>query len=62
MIGENTHQKQKIAEGLIDENLIDFVGSDCHHCHHLEILNHARTLKHFHKVLESGKLKNKELI
>jgi tyrosine-protein phosphatase YwqE len=62
LTGHYSPETKKIAERMIDENLIDFVGSDCHHLHHLEILNHARTLKYFHKVLESGKLKNSSLL
>lgn len=62
LTGHYSPETKKIAERMIDENLIDFVGSDCHHLHHLEILNHARTLKYFHKVIESGKLKNKTLL
>ncbi len=62
LTGHYSPETKKIAERMIDENLIDFVGSDCHHLHHLEILNHTRTLKHFHKVLESGKLKNASLL
>ncbi len=62
LTGHYSPETKKNAERLIDENLIDFVGSDCHHLHHLEILNNARTLKYFHKVLESGKLKNKTLL
>jgi tyrosine-protein phosphatase YwqE len=62
LTGHYSPETKKIAERMIDENLIDFVGSDCHHLHHLEILNQARTLKHFHKVLESGKLKNSSLL
>lgn len=62
LTGHYSLETKKIAERLIDENLIDFLGSDCHHYHHLEILNHARTLKHFHKVIESGKLKNALLL
>jgi tyrosine-protein phosphatase YwqE len=62
LTGHYSPETKKIAERMIDENLIDFIGSDCHHLHHLEILNQARTLKHFHKVLECGKLKNKTLL
>ncbi|GIV28772.1 MAG: capsular polysaccharide biosynthesis protein [Bacteroidia bacterium] len=62
LTGHYSPETKKIAERMIDENLIDFIGSDCHHLHHLEILNQARTLKHFHMVLESGKLKNKTLL
>lgn len=62
LTGHYSPETKKIAERMIDENMIDFVGSDCHHLHHLEILNHVRTLKYFHKVIESGKLKNKTLL
>lgn len=53
---------QKTAEWLIDQNLVNFVGTDCHHEGHLDLLNVTRTLPYLHKVIESGRLKNAELV
>lgn len=62
LTGAYSPQVQKAAETLIDRGWVDFVGSDCHHPGHLEALAQARTLPHLHKVIESGKLKNMELL
>ncbi len=61
LIGHYSPETQKIAEKLIDENLISFLGSDCHNPMHQDLLQIARTKKYFHKLLESGLLKNKDL-
>jgi tyrosine-protein phosphatase YwqE len=58
LIGHYSPQTQKIAERLIDEELISFLGSDCHNAHHLELIEQARRTPYFHKLLDSGKLKN----
>lgn len=58
LIGHYSPQTQKIAERMVDEELISFLGSDCHNTHHLELIDEARTRPYFHKLLESGKLKN----
>lgn len=61
LIGHYSPETRKIAERLIDENLINFLGSDCHNPHHQELMEQARTKKYLHKLLDSGLLKNKEL-
>lgn len=61
LIGHYSPQTQKIAERLIDEELISFLGSDCHNTHHLELIEQARRMPYFHKLMESGKLKNSVL-
>ncbi|MCI5057968.1 MAG: histidinol phosphatase [Flavobacteriales bacterium] len=53
---------KKAAEHIIDEGLFDFIGSDCHHMQHLQMIDKARSLPYLHKVLDSGKLKNAELL
>jgi len=58
LIGHYSPQTQKVAEQLIDEQLITFLGSDCHNSHHLELIEQARRTPYFHKLLGSGKLKN----
>jgi tyrosine-protein phosphatase YwqE len=53
---------QKAAEWLIDNNMISFLGTDCHNKGHLEFLKEETlTRKHLHKLLESGKLLNNTL-
>lgn len=43
---------KKQAEQLIDENLVDFLGSDCHRIDHLMKMEVASTLPYLHKALE----------
>ncbi|XOV67099.1 MAG: tyrosine-protein phosphatase [Fluviicola sp.] len=43
---------QKQAELLIDEKLVDFLGSDCHRIEHLMKLEQAASLPYLHKALE----------
>lgn len=51
---------RKQAERLIDANLVDFVGTDCHRIQHLLLLEESLTLPYFQK-LASLTLKNKLL-
>lgn len=51
-----------IAEKLIENDMIDFIGTDIHHVKHLELLNQVPQTKHFARLVDSGLLKNKELI
>ena len=46
---------------LIDEGLIDLVGSDCHNLRHIDMINHAITSPHFHKLCNQDNLINREL-
>jgi len=61
LVGHYGPEAQKIAERLIDEGLITFLGSDCHNVMHQQGLQLARTKPYFHKLLTSGMLKNLEL-
>ncbi|REJ81775.1 MAG: capsular biosynthesis protein [Bacteroidetes bacterium] len=45
---------KKIAEKLIDENMIDFIGSDLHGARHLESLKKVISEKHLWKLAEIG--------
>jgi protein-tyrosine phosphatase len=51
---------KKIAERMIDENLIDFVGSDMHGMRHMDALNRALREKHLWKLAARG-IKNPTL-
>jgi protein-tyrosine phosphatase len=59
--GQYGSPTKKAAEFLIDNNLISFLGTDCHHMGHLEVVKKALTEKYMHKVLASGKLLNATL-
>jgi tyrosine-protein phosphatase YwqE len=52
---------KKISERLIDAGMISFIGSDCHHVGHTELLRQVRTNPHLKKLVESGKLRNSSL-
>lgn len=52
---------KKMAEQLIDKDMIDVIGSDCHHLGHLELLDKMRTNPHLHKIAAKPDLLNKTL-
>lgn len=43
---------QQLAERLIDENMVHFVGSDCHKMKHIDALEQTKRTKHYKKLLE----------
>ena len=51
-------QVKKWAQEVIDKDLIDVVGSDCHHMGHLEMLSALRTNEYEHKVVNNKTLIN----
>ncbi|WP_379088148.1 tyrosine-protein phosphatase [Pedobacter sp. UC225_65] len=51
-----------IAEKLIENDMIDFIGTDIHHVKHLELLKQVPATKHFARLVDSGLLKNRDLI
>jgi tyrosine-protein phosphatase YwqE len=53
---------KKTAEMLIDNNLIDFIGSDLHSIKYLESLKTSLNEKYFNKLLSSGNIKNHKLL
>ena len=44
---------------LIDEGLIDFVGSDCHNQRHIDMIHHALVDPYFYKLCNQPQIKNK---
>lgn len=54
-------QTRKIAEKMVDANLVDAVGTDCHRIEHLMLLEDNLNLKHIHKLANQEKLFNKTL-
>lgn len=53
---------KKIAEKLIEADMIDYFGTDTHHLRHIETLKQVPTLKHFTRLVDSGLLKNESLL
>lgn len=52
---------KKMAEQLIERDLIDVIGSDCHHMGHLELMNNLRTNPHLKQIIDKPNLLNYEL-
>ena len=49
---------QLLAEKLIENRMVHFLGSDCHAQRHLDVLSHARSGKYYRKALELDLLNN----
>lgn len=54
-------QTRKIAERLIENNMIDYVGTDTHSMQYVNGLKGALTHKSLDKLLKSGMIKNSKL-
>lgn len=59
--GHYTLPVKKMAEKLIDDNMIDLLGSDCHNINHIQLIHHTIRMPYFHKILQTQTLLNKEL-
>ena len=53
---------QKIAEQLIDKDMISYVGTDCHHMGHITLLKNVVYEPYLEKLIHSKELLNKTLI
>ena len=61
IIGAYGPEVKKVSEKLIEDQVIDFIGSDCHHEQHLEMINHASRLPIFHSLVKQEQILNKLL-
>ncbi|MFL5766142.1 MAG: tyrosine-protein phosphatase [Bacteroidia bacterium] len=52
---------KKIAEQLIDKNMISFLGTDCHHIGHINLMKEVVYEPYLQKLIESGTLLNNTL-
>ena len=53
---------KKITEQMIEKNMISFLGSDCHHLRHVDVMKSESVYeKALQKLIESGKLLNNTL-
>ncbi|MEX1000557.1 MAG: CpsB/CapC family capsule biosynthesis tyrosine phosphatase [Crocinitomicaceae bacterium] len=59
--GQYGPQVKKMAEAMINRDLVDVIGSDCHHIGHLHQLQELRTNPYLHKIAEKEQLLNKQL-
>jgi tyrosine-protein phosphatase YwqE len=49
--GYYSKESKKVAEKLIEDKLVDFVGTDCHHEKHIQSLHESKKSKHFEKLM-----------
>lgn len=61
LTGHYGPEVKKIAERLIDNDMVDFLGSDCHNMNHIKLLGSALQFPYLHKVLASSRIKNNKL-
>jgi tyrosine-protein phosphatase YwqE len=61
LTGYYSPQTKKVAQKMVDANIIDAVGTDCHRMDHLKIIENQLNLKHFHQLADKENLFNKSL-
>ena len=61
LIGYYSIQVQKKLDELIAENLVSFVGTDCHNMHHAQLYEKCQTTKAWHDLVNSEMLLNHTL-
>ncbi|MCX6296202.1 MAG: capsular biosynthesis protein [Bacteroidetes bacterium] len=61
LTGYYSPSTKKIAEQMIDKNMISFVGTDCHHMGHINLLKQVVYDPYLEKLIESDLLLNKSL-
>ncbi|MFH1319981.1 MAG: CpsB/CapC family capsule biosynthesis tyrosine phosphatase [Bacteroidota bacterium] len=61
LAGYYSPQIKKAAERLIDDDMIELLGTDCHSMNYIEFIKSSLTKKSLRKVLSSGKLLNNTL-
>lgn len=62
LTGHYSPEVKKISEKMIEKGLIRFLGSDCHHNGHIQLMENAKRQPALHTLVNSGKLLNKSLI
>ena len=61
LTGYYSFATKKIAEQMIDKNMISFLGTDCHHIGHINLMKEVVYEPHLEKLIASGKLLNNTL-
>lgn len=59
--GHYSPQVRKMAEKMIDDNMFDVVGSDCHNMNHIGLMHHTITMSYLHKIISNPSLINNKL-
>ncbi|MCC5944060.1 MAG: capsular biosynthesis protein [Bernardetiaceae bacterium] len=62
LTGYYSKPAQKLAELIIDENMVDFIASDCHNNKHFQNMKKAKKLKYYRRAIKNDKLRNNELL
>lgn len=60
LAGYYSNEVKKIAEKLIESNMVDLVGSDMHNMNYMEALRKARYEKSLRELIDSGRLQNNQ--
>jgi tyrosine-protein phosphatase YwqE len=58
LTGQYGPSVKKMAERLIDAELVSYLGTDTHHMGHVQLWDSARRNPHLKKLVESGNLLN----
>ncbi|MEH0158231.1 CpsB/CapC family capsule biosynthesis tyrosine phosphatase [Limibacter armeniacum] len=58
LMGYYSKVSQNIAEKLIDDRVVSFIGSDCHKLKHADRLQEAQALRYYNKALSLNLLNN----
>lgn len=61
LTGFYSDSTRKIAQEMINQNMISFLGSDCHHNGHVDLMKKVVFEKHLHQLVNSGTLLNQTL-
>ena len=61
LTGSYGPEVKSFAEKIVDDEIVEFVGSDCHHIQHLEMINYAKKLPYFHKLIKQKQILNSSL-
>lgn len=61
LVGYYSLQIRDKVENLIQQNMVSFVGTDCHNIHHAELYKKCQFKKSWHDLYSSGKLLNDTL-
>jgi tyrosine-protein phosphatase YwqE len=62
LVGLYGQKVQKVAETLIEHNLYDYVSSDIHKVGQLKLFEKLKSSQHLQSLIESGNLKNLDLL
>jgi protein-tyrosine phosphatase len=62
LTGHYSPQVQKIAQKLLDKKMISFLGSDCHHLGHINLMHQASKKEVVHQILNQDEFLNPSLL